>query len=286
MSKIIVITGASSGIGKCTAQMFRAKGETVVNVSREIDVDYPDLSYVCDVSNEELVKQTFSKIGERFGKIDVLINNAGFGVSGALELVPTETFKSIMDVNLFGVYYCSKYALPYMSAGAKIINISSALGIWSVPFRGMYCTSKAAVLSFTYAQRLELNEAGIDVCAICPGDVKSNFSKNRVRNFDTNCRYGNRIQKAVGFVDKHESKRMPPEVVAKAILKQTYKRKSKPMVIVSRKYNVCHFLLRFFPTSFELFMINKIFGGGKLEQDNSASTVQSENVETENNQQN
>ena len=94
--------------------------------------------------------------------------------------------------------------------------------------------------------------------------MKLNF-KNRVRNFDTNERYGERINKAVGYVDKHESKRMPPEVVAKAILKQTYKKKSKPMVIVSKKYNVCHFLLRFFPTSFELFMINKIFGGGKLD---------------------
>lgn len=265
MSKIIVITGASSGIGKCTADMYRAKGETVINVSREADPDYPDYSYSCDVSNEDRVKEVFGQIGEKYGRIDVLLNNAGFGVSGAFELVDSQVFRNIMDVNLFGVYYCTKYALPYMSRGSKIINISSALGIWSVPFRGMYCTSKAAVLSYSYALRLELNEAGIDVCAICPGEVKSNFSKNRVRNFETNERYGERINKAVGYVDKHESKRMPPEVVAKAILKQTYKKKSKPMVIVSKKYNVCHFLLRFFPTSFELFMINKIFGGGKLE---------------------
>ncbi len=266
MSKIIVITGASGGIGKCTADMFRKKGEIVLNLSREADKEYPEFSFSCDVSNEERVKQVFNEIGEKYGKIDVLINNAGFGVSGALELVPTETFKNIMDVNVMGVYYCSKYALPLMGKGAKIINISSALGIWSVPFRGMYCTSKAAVLSFTYSQRLELCYAGIDVCAICPGDVKSNFSKNRVKNFDTNERYGNRIKNAVGFVDKHESKRMPPECVAKAILKQTYKKKSKPMVIVSKKFNVCHFLLRFFPISFQLFMINKIFGGGKLEK--------------------
>lgn len=274
MSKIIVITGASSGIGKCTADMYRAKGETVINVSREIDKDYPDYSYSCDVSNEDRVKEVFGQIGEKYGRIDVLLNNAGFGVSGAFELVDSQVFRNIMDVNLFGVYYCTKYALPYMSRGSKIINISSALGIWSVPFRGMYCTSKAAVLSYSYALRLELNEAGIDVCAICPGEVKSNFSKNRVRNFETNERYGERINKAVGYVDKHESKRMPPEVVAKAILKQTYKKKSKPMVIVSKKYNVCHFLLRFFPTSFELFMINKIFGGGKLESKKEDATEQ------------
>lgn len=266
MNKIIIITGGNSGIGKCTADMFRSKGETVISVSRNIDEDYPDYSYVCDVSNEEEVKNTINLIGEKYGKIDVLVNNAGYGVSGALELVPTETFKGIMDVNVMGIYFCSKYALPYMSKGAKIINISSALGIWSVPFRGMYCVSKAAALSFSYSQRLELCEAGIDVCAICPGDVKSNFCKNRVKNFDTNERYGNRINKAVGFVDKHESKRMHPSKVAKQILKQTYKKKSKPMKIVSFKYNVCHFLLRFFPTSFQLFMINKIFGGGKLDK--------------------
>lgn len=264
MNKIIIITGGSGGIGKTTADLFRAKGDIVLSVSREPDADNPDFSYLCDVSDELKVKETIEKIGNKYGRIDVLINNAGFGVSGSLELVSTETFKNIMDVNVFGVYYCSKYALPFMSKGAKIINISSALGIWSVPFRGMYCVSKSAVLSFSFAQRLELCEAGIDVCAICPGDVKSNFSKNRVKNFETNERYGNRIQKAVGFVDKHESKRMQPIKVAKVIVKQTYKKKSKPMRIVSFKYNVCHFLLRFFPTSFQLFMINKIFGGGKL----------------------
>ncbi len=265
-SKIIVITGASSGIGKCTADMYRAKGETVINLSREKEIGYEEYSIVCDVSKEDMVQSAFKIIGEKYGKIDILINCAGFGVSGALELIPSDTFKNIMDVNLMGVYYCSKYALPFMTKGAKIINISSALGLWSVPFRGMYCTSKAAVLSFTYAQRLELCEAGIDVCAICPGDVKSNFCKNRVKNFDTNERYGERINRAVGFVDRHESKRMPPERVAKVILKQSYKRKSKPMSIVSTKYNICYFLLRFFPISFQLKMINLIFGGGKLEK--------------------
>lgn len=265
-NKIIVITGASSGIGKCTADMYRKMGNTVINISREPELGYEEYSYTCDVSDEEKVKNTFEVIKEKYGHIDILINCAGFGVSGALELIPTETFKSIMDVNLMGVYYCSKYALPLMSKGSKIINISSALGLWSVPFRGMYCTSKAAVLSFTYAQRLELCEAGIDVCAICPGDVKSNFCKNRIKNFDTNERYGERINRAVGFVDRHESKRMPPERVAKVIVTQSYKKKSKPMSIVSTKYNICYFLLRFFPISFQLKMINLIFGGGKLDK--------------------
>ena len=268
MNKVIIMTGGSSGIGKCTADMFRAEGDLVLSIAREIDEEYKDFSFVCDVSNEEEVKNVITAIGEKYGRIDVLVNCAGFGVSGALELIPTETFRKIMDVNVLGVHLCSKYALPYMEKGSKIINISSACGIWSVPFRGMYCTSKAAVLFYSYAQRMELSEAGIDVCAICPGDVKSNFSKNRVKNFETNERYGDRVEQAVAFVDRHEEKRMPPERVATVIVKQAYKKKSAPMKIVSRSFNVFHFLLRFFPVRFELFMINKLFGGGKLQSKN------------------
>lgn len=268
MNKVIIMTGGSSGIGKCTADMFRAEGDLVLSIAREIDEEYKDFSFVCNVSNEEEVKNVITAIGEKYGRIDVLVNCAGFGVSGALELIPTETFRKIMDVNVLGVHLCSKYALPYMEKGSKIINISSACGIWSVPFRGMYCTSKAAVLFYSYAQRMELSEAGIDVCAICPGDVKSNFSKNRVKNFETNERYGDRVEQAVAFVDRHEEKRMPPERVATVIVKQAYKKKSAPMKIVSRSFNVFHFLLRFFPVRFELFMINKLFGGGKLQSKN------------------
>ena len=283
MNKVIIMTGGSSGIGKCTADMFRKKGDLVYSLAREIDSDYPDFSYVCDVSNEEEVKKVITEIGEKYGHIDVLVNCAGFGVSGALELIPTETFRKIMDVNVLGVHLCSKYSLPYMTKGAKIINISSACGIWSVPFRGMYCTSKAAVLFYSYAQRMELCEAGIDVCAICPGDVKSNFSKNRVKNFETNERYGDRVNQAVAFVDRHEEKRMPPERVATVIVDQTYKRKSAPMKIVSRSFNLFHFLLRFFPVRFELFMINTLFGGGKLKSKKSAETTEVKSEEKESN---
>ena len=276
MNKVIIMTGGSSGIGKCTADMFRAEGDLVLSIAREIDEEYKDFSFVCDVSNEEEVKNVITAIGEKYGRIDVLVNCAGFGVSGALELIPTETFRKIMDVNVLGVHLCSKYALPYMEKGSKIINISSACGIWSVPFRGMYCTSKAAVLFYSYAQRMELSEAGIDVCAICPGDVKSNFSKNRVKNFETNERYGDRVEQAVAFVDRHEEKRMPPERVATVIVKQAYKKKSAPMKIVSRSFNVFHFLLRFFPVRFELFMINKLFGGGKLRSKNKTKNNSAE----------
>ena len=119
----IVITGSTSGIGLDLAQKLTKLGHTVIGISRSKKEE--ENYYSCDVSNYEKVCKTFTDIHEKYGKIDVLINNAGYGVSGAIELVPKEECDKIMNVNYNGVLYCSKVALPFMEKGSKIINISS-----------------------------------------------------------------------------------------------------------------------------------------------------------------
>ena len=108
--KVVVITGVSSGIGKDTAAVFLRRGWTVVGLSRTPLDD----SYVCDVTNSKRVQEVFDDIYQKYGRIDVLINNAGFGISGATELLPDEEIKKEYDVNVIGVINCYKSVVKYM----------------------------------------------------------------------------------------------------------------------------------------------------------------------------
>lgn len=266
MKKIVVITGANSGIGKCTADMFRKNGDTVYCLSIAIDEQYPEYSYVCDVTNEERVKEVLDEIGQKEGRIDILVNNAGMGVNGALELLPSDVVKKAIEVNVVGCYLMSKYALKYMTKGCKIIYISSVSGLMPSPFRSLYCFTKSAVYMMGLCQRMELKQAGIDVTVICPGEVKTPFMKNRVRIEETNDHYGKQVERAFAFLDKHDSgKRMPPEKVAKVVVKQSYKKHSSAVKIVGGSFKFLHFGVKVLPTSWSLAIINKFMGGGTIE---------------------
>ena len=266
MNKIVVITGGNSGIGKSTADMFRAKGDIALSLSLGIDEEYKDYSYICDISNEEQIVSTMSAIKEKYGCIDILINNAGFGVNGAMELIDTATFKKISDINVFGAYCVTKYALPLMSKGSKIVNISSVSGLFPAPFRGLYCYSKSALNMYSLCQRMELKQAGLDVCIVCPGEVKTGFMKNRVRCDQTNERYGKQVERAFAFLDKHDDgKRMSPNQVAKVIVKQATRKRTKAIKIVGFPFKLMYFAYKFTPKCVSLWVINKFMGGGTIE---------------------
>lgn len=246
MERIVVITGGRGGIGSETVKLFLENYDKVIILDRTIDPDN-DMHYVCDVSNEENVKEVFADIGKRFGRIDVLINNAGYGMNGITELTTSDDARRIFDVNFFGLWLCTKYALPYIYKGGKIINISSAMAIFPVAYRAFYGASKAAVSALTFAERLELEKIGVDMCAICPGDIKTGFTANRVKNFETNERYGDNMKQVTQKMDKKEDKRIKPVVVAKAIFKIAGKKKTKPIYIVGGKYKFLNFLKHIFP---------------------------------------
>ena len=254
------------GIGKATAELFRASGDTVFSLAIELDEEYPGFSYVCDITDEDRVKNIVEEIGNKYGRIDVLVNNAGFGINGALELVPSKTFDKVVDVNVKGAYLLTKYCLPFMGKGSKIINISSVSGVFASPFRSMYCFSKSALLMMSLCQRMELEKSGIDVCAICPGEVKTGFMKKRVRIEETNERYGKQVERAFQFLDKHdEGKRMSPEKIAKVIYKQAGKRKTKAMKIIGFKFKLMYLAIKLFPLGMILKITNKFMGGGNIE---------------------
>ena len=252
--KIIVITGASSGIGKRLKDYFQREN-TVISLSRT--AKSPDIE--CDLCDERAIDRAANRIIEKFGKVDILINNAGYGLYGAAELLTDEQIEKQFSANLTGAILLTKKLLPVMHSGSKIINVSSACALFPLPFRTMYCASKAGLSMFSNGLKMELAPYGIDVTAICPGDVKTTFTKNRVKNYATNDRYGERISVADGKISARENKRMPEDYAVGKIIKIVEKGKYKPMYIVGGKYKLLYFLYRVTPHSLFMSVTRKIF---------------------------
>lgn len=259
MNKIVVITGASSGIGLELYNQYKAKGDIPICLSRKNDANLENF-ILCDVTSEEQIISAFKTIENKYKNIDILINNAGFGISGAVELENSKTVQNLMDVNFMGAFLCYKYALPLIKAGGKVVNISSVCALFPIPFRGFYCASKAALSSISLSSFMELKKSKISVITICPGQTESNFNKNRIRNFSTNERYKDSIKSAAETLAKTEGKRMKTSYVARIILKQTYKRNPKPMKIIGFKYKLFYFAQRILPTRTFLKLTNKFLG--------------------------
>lgn len=260
MGRIIVITGGTSGIGLKLKNLYESSGDTVLTISTSI-VDGDKNHYVASVSDEKTIGGVIDEIAKVYGRIDVLINNAGFGMSGITELLPTDKIKELTEVNYYGTLYLIRSALKYMTRGSKIINMSSAMALFPVPFRSIYGSVKSAVLTLSFALRMELSPLGIDVVAICPGDIKTNFTKNRIKDFKTNDRYGNRLESATLKSDSREDKRMSADVCAKKIYNAINKNKTKPFYIIGGKYKVLYFVSRITPKSWLLGITNKLYGG-------------------------
>ncbi len=255
--KVVVITGASSGIGKALYQKFENAGNVVINLSRSENLNIN--SIVCDVSKPEQVKEAFAKIENDYKKIDLLINNAGFGLSGITELVSPEKAEEILNTNFLGALYCSQNALKLMGKNSRIVNISSATALFPLPYRTLYCASKAALSSLSQGLRMELAHAKIDVVSICPGDTKTPFTTNRVKNFETTSRYEDRAKSATLKLDSKTEKRMSTEYVANKIYNICNKNKTKPQYIVGNKYKVFYFFQKVLPIKLFNKIIEKLF---------------------------
>ena len=258
MERIVVITGAMSGVGLALKQKYETLGAIVVCIDLSAETD-GEKNFKCNVANEEEIKDIFEAIKNKYGRIDILINCAGYAVFGATELVESAKVKNMFDVNYFGTLYTCQYALPLMKDGSRIINISSACAIFALPFRTHYCASKAGVSMLTYGLRMELKDTKIKVTCICPGDIKTNFSKHRDKNYATNERYGDKVKKSAEQIDTREHKRMSLNYASKKIFKVCENKKPKPMYIIGRSYKLLNFLNKIMPVSVILKFIQKHF---------------------------
>ena len=212
--RIILITGASSGIGKSCAEYLSKKGFIVFGTSRnasfppkDIGGKYP-IMIKMDINDDDSIKNAIEYIIKEFGRIDVLINNAGYGIGGAIEDYTVEKVKEQFETNFFGTFRMCKKVLPLMrkQKNGYIINISSIGGIIGLPYQGIYSASKFAVEGMTEALRMEVRPFGIKIILIEPGDLKTSFTSRREKITDSSKKsvYKKNANLTLNIVEKDE----------------------------------------------------------------------------------
>ena len=181
MSQVVLITGCSTGIGRDLVQQLKRANHTVVATARQIEalVDLPaDLKLPLDVAQPESIAVAVEITLQHFGRIDVLVNNAGYAVPGAIEEISDERLQQLFDVNVFGAVRMLRAVLPIMrqQRAGRIINLSSIAGRFAAPVDGLYSASKFALEALSDALRLEVLPYGIHVVLIEPGPIRTEFA--------------------------------------------------------------------------------------------------------------
>lgn len=258
MKQVVVITGASSGIGLCTGSLFADKGYTVYSLSRSCPPDSRLFHIPADVSDESSVESAVAEVIRRESRIDILINNAGFGISGAAEATLLDDAKRQFDINFFGMFLCIKHVLPHMRSAGKgrIINVSSVAAVLPVPYQSFYSCAKSAVNAFSLSLANEVKPFGISVTAVMPGDIKTGFTNARKKNDSINEAYKEREERAVSRMEKDEQNGMEPKTVAACIYKAAVKKHPRPLYTVGLQYKALVALSKILPVS----VVNKIEG--------------------------
>ena len=214
-----------------------------------------------DITDEAQVKDAVRFVMEREGRIDVLINNAGFGISGACEFTENESAKRLLDVNLFGAVNMTRAVLPHMrnAGGGRIINLSSVAGEIAIPFQAWYSVSKAAVISFSMAISSEVAPFGIEVCSVLPGDISSGFTAVREKESVGDDIYDGRISRSVAVMEHDEMTGMSPEYAGCFISRIALKKRVKPQYVIGMKYRLFTLLGRVLPSGTVKFIVGKIY---------------------------
>lgn len=225
MSKVILVTGASSGLGEYLANFLSNEGYTVYGTSRSIQQEGRSFKTLkMDVCNTESVYNAIRTIIEKESKIDIVINNAGLGLASPFEHTSFEDIDRLFDTNVKGVIRVCQAVLPIMRSqrSGKIIQISSIASEFGLPYRGMYCASKAALERYTEALRMEVKKFGIQICLLQPGGIQTDINKNRmVSPMPANSPYKDSFNKCYEIVNASVSKGYPLEPfgpVVKAII--------------------------------------------------------------------
>lgn len=225
--KVVIITGGSSGIGKALAEKFGSEGSKIlitgrsqqdldaaVNEMRSRNIDI--VGFRADVSKEEDNKAMAAEAIQRFGRIDILINNAGISMRALFNEVDLDVVKKVMEINFFGVLYATKYCLPEIIKNqGSVVGISSIAGYRGLPGRTGYSASKFALNGFLEVLRTELLNTGVNVLTACPGFTSTNIRKRSLTKDGSH----------QGESPRDEENMMTSEEVAERIYHAVVKRK-------------------------------------------------------------
>ncbi|GGE32789.1 SDR family oxidoreductase [Psychroflexus planctonicus] len=232
MPKVILITGASSGIGIVTAEFLTENNFKVYGTSRNPSKDSLNgVHFVqLDLNDSNSIEKAVDKIITNEGKIDVLINNAGVGITGPIEETPIKAARAHFQTNFFGVMELTQRVLPLMrnQNEGQIINVTSIAGYMGLPFRGYYSASKSALITLTEALRLELKNTNIKVSCLAPGDFATNIASGRFTvEANPKSNYFKAYSASLKLMNAHVDEAENPIEVAQTIFRIIQKEKPK-----------------------------------------------------------
>ena len=257
--RIVVITGASNGIGKAAAAAFSRYGDRVFNLSRHDPHDPNSTFIACDVTDEARCSAAVETVLNEAGRIDVLILNAGFGISGPVETTEITAMQRQFDVCLFGAMRVLKPALPALrQSRGTVLFTSSVAAVTPIPYQAFYSAAKAAINSVVMALRNELKDTCIRVAAVLPGDVKTDFIAKREKNAVNEALYPNEV-KSVAKMERDEQHGMSPDRIAKKFLKLSKQKSPKPFCSVGIAYSAVCVLIKFLPARFANWVLGKMY---------------------------
>lgn len=248
----VLITGASSGIGAATALQFVKQGYRVWGTTRNLErvKELPEalqksVHFVAmDVNDDRSVAEGVKQVLSEAGQIDILINNAGYGIYGSIEEMPLEMVRAQLETNLFGTLRLIQAVLPEMRErrSGTIVNVSSLAAHFVIPFQAFYSVSKFAIRALTEGLRHELRPFGVRIFAVEPGDIKTKFNDMTQFSLNQNSPYKYWFDKVWQTIDKNMQVAPGPEVVAKTIYKAVTKGRRS-----TQRYPTGDFISRQFP---------------------------------------
>ena len=261
-NKVVVVTGGTDGIGKALVESLIAAGAKVSTCGRnhdklyQLQTEYPSAplqTMVADVSNENDCRRLMELTVKIFGGIDILINNAGISMRAELKDTSVDVIKKVMDINFYGVVYCTKYALPFITERKGIIAaVSSIAGYRGLPGRSGYSASKFALQGWLESIKTELMDSGVHVMWVCPGFTASNIRFAALTNDG----------KEQGSTPMDEGAMMSSDECAKRILHAIEKKERTVVMTFTGKRAV--FMNKFFPKLTDKFIHKFYYKDGKL----------------------
>lgn len=260
--RVVLITGDSSGFGLERAKLFLANGDHVCgfsNQGKSLPLVYHQFG---DVSRFDDCQKAVRNVIEKFGHIDILINDAGFGIFGPVEETEPSRARELVEVNFRGYFYRAKAVLPYrrLSGGGKIINVSSIAAVVPLPFQAFYSAGKAARESLFDSLRPEVRPYHISITHIRPGDAKTGFTENRIKEqMDNESPYYNAFLKCLNQVEKDETNGVAAIKIAMAAFKASNKKNPPYVVSVGRKDRFLSGLYHILPKRSRNYLLYKVY---------------------------
>lgn len=270
---VVLITGASSGIGAAAARLFAEHGYTVWGASRFCSEERTPCgageirTVRMDVTDEASVRRAVEIVLRESGEIGVLLHCAGYGIAGAAEDTPVEAAAAQMDTNYFGVLRVNRAVMPAMrEKGAGLVLVmSSVAGRVAIPFQSQYSASKFALEATVEAMRAECAPYGIRAALIEPGDTNTGFTGARKMMAPPGSVYEQACRRAVGKMERDERRGKPAVTAAKAALRLAGKQNPPLRRVVGADYRLLALLIKLLPDRVRCYLIARLYTGGKKE---------------------